>query len=145
MAFNSRAKAPTSFWIVAALSLLWHLVGAFDYIMIQSPSTGYMADFTPEQVTYFTTLPEWYLVFWAIGVWGAFVGSILLLARSRFAVHAFAAAVGGLTATIIGGFAIPVPESLNTAAYRVFPIVVWAIELALLVYARRCRKRHILR
>jgi hypothetical protein len=40
-------------------------------------------------------MPAWMTGVWAIGVWGALAGSVLLLLRSKWAVHVFAASLAG--------------------------------------------------
>ena len=47
------AKTPWHIWVVGVGSLLWHLIGATDYVMTQTKNEQYMANFTPEQLDYF--------------------------------------------------------------------------------------------
>src|SRR3546814_13177448 len=87
---NAIAKTPVHLWAVGVLSLLWNAVGAFDYMMTKLGNADYLSAFTPEQIAYFQGFPLWANIGWAFGVWGSVLGSILLLARSRHAVTAFA-------------------------------------------------------
>eukprot|EP01041_Mallomonas_annulata_P028835 gene28835-50732_t len=46
-------------------------------------------------------MPAWMTAFWALGVWGAVVGTLLLFARSRWSLHAFVASLGGLLVSLV--------------------------------------------
>ena len=93
---NSETKTPIGFWIISGLSLLWNAYGAFDYTMTQTKNAQYLAAFTPEQLAYFDSFPAWMDATWALGVWGALAGSVLLLMRNRHAVTAFGLSLLGL-------------------------------------------------
>lgn len=138
----SRAiKVPVSFWVIAGLSLLWNAYGAFDYTMTQLDAEALMGNFTAEERAYFTSFPAWHTVFWALGVWGSVAGSVLLLARSRWAVAAFLVSLAGLTVTTIYSAMKPMPASLEGPGYWGVTMVIWAILLALLAYSRRALAR----
>ena len=140
------AKTPVHLWIVGILSTLWNAFGAFDYVMTQSDNEAYMSQFPAEQRAYYETFPVWLDAAWALGVWGALAGSLLLLARSRHAVTAFAISLLGLAVSTIYtfGFSQP-PEGLMSGIVIIMNIVIWAACIALLLYARRQAARGVLR
>ena len=74
-------EVPWHFWAVAAVSLLWNSYGAWDY-------TSYQLGMAPV-IPAVESAPLWATSCWALGVWSSFVGSILLLIRSRYAATAF--------------------------------------------------------
>lgn len=136
---DESAETPVHFWVVGAVSLLWNAFGAFDYTMTKLENQAYMAAFTPEQQAYFYGFPLWVNVGWALGVWAALLGSVLLLARSRHAVTAFLVSLIGLAISSIYQFGLNLGEM--QALFGVFPIIftggIWLIGIALWVYARR--------
>lgn len=137
---------PTHLWMVGILSLLWNSFGAFDYLMTQTGNAAYLASFTADQRAYFDSLPTLIVSLWAIGVWGAFAGSLLLLLRNRHAVAAFALSLAGLAGSTIGRFTlIDAPDSLKTAGMLVMNFVIWAVAIALLAYARKMSASRVLR
>ncbi len=83
---SDSVEVPWHFWAVAAVSLLWNSYGAWDY-------TSYQLGMTPA-IPAVESAPLWATSCWALGVWGSFVGSILLLIRSRHAATAFAVSLG---------------------------------------------------
>ena len=76
------------------------------------------------------------VVFWAFGVWGALTGSILLLARSRHAVTAFAVSLLGLLVTSAYQWLIAPPPGLRSAGEIGFTMALWAVAIGVLVFAR---------
>ena len=71
--------------------------------MTELRNASYLA-MTPEDkradfMAYIDAMPAWAVATWALGVCGSVAGSLLILARSRFAVPAFALALAGLVLT----------------------------------------------
>ena len=138
-------KAPRHFWIVSVLSLLWNAMGAFDYSATQLQLDWYMSAFTPEQLEYFYSFPAWAVACWAIGVWGALLGSIALLLRQRWAVWAFGASILGMVFTSVYNFGLTDGIRLMGPGAIAITAVIWAVALFLFFYARAMAKRAVLR
>ena len=148
---NGRIKTPTSFWVIAVLSLLWNAVGANDYVQTQLANRSYIEGMTQgmaltvdELLAYYDAFPFWVDAGWALGVWGAVVGSLLLLARSRFALHAFLVSLVGLVITTAYTFAVPMPGQTNLIVPIVLTVIIYAVTLFLIWYTRRMLARRIL-
>lgn len=140
-------KPPLSFWVISTMSLLWNCVGALDYFMTQTRNPTWLAEFTPDQLEYFTSFPPVMEAAWAFGVWGALLGSILLLLRSKFAVWSFALSLIGLfISTIWQSFGSEINAyTMMGITGVVMTAVIWIIAIALLLYARRMHARGVLR
>jgi hypothetical protein len=139
-------KTPIHLWIVGILATLWNAFGCFDYLMTQSGNAEYLAQFTDAQRAYFQSFPAWMDAAWAIGVWGALLGSLLLLMRSRHAVFAFEASLAGLlVGTVYQWGMADMPADLKTPAMLGVNAMIWAIAIGLLVYAMRMRRSGVLR
>ena len=142
----SRARVPAHLWIVGGLASLWNAFGCYDYLMTQTRAETHLAAFTEAQRAYFGSFPAWCEAAWALGVWGGLAGSLLLLARSRHAVAAYAVSIAGLAATQVYQHLLSSPpEGLNSGAMLVMNIVIWAVAIALLLYALRMRRAGVLR
>lgn len=149
---SGAARAPWHLWVVGVLSLIWNAFGAYDYSMTQMRNEEYLAQAAegagvPLQVMldYFTTFPAWADAAWALGVWGAVAGSVLLLIRSRFAWHAFVVALVGLLGTTFYTVTNDMPAELDSSFTWIFTAVIWVITIALAYYARRMTARGVLR
>ena len=140
---STATRVPVHLWIVGALSLLWNAYGCFDYLMKQTRNASYMASFTSEQAAMFAQMPAWVTACWAVGVWGALLGSVLLLLRRRWAVHALRLSLLG--AAVGSAYQIRVaPQPLSNADWTL-TIAILAVGLALVLYARWLIMRGVLR
>ena len=143
---ETTSRTPMHLWIVGGMSALWNAFGAFDYVMTQTANDAYLAQFSAEQRVYFESFPAWADAAWACGVWGALLGSLLLLARSRYAVLAFGISLAGLAVSTIYqyGMATP-PDGLMTGGMVALNLAIWAIAIALLIYAWKMHAKGMLR
>lgn len=142
-------KTPWHLWLVGVLSLLWNGFGAFDFIQTTTRGEAYMraAGFDDAMVAYYEAIPAWMYVPWTLGVWGAVIGSVMLLLRRRWAVPAFGLSLLGALVSLIYGKLIdpPPPAPPELAAMSWMPIVILLIAVLLFGYAFNMRKRGVLR
>ena len=144
------ARTPVHLWFVGVLSLLWNCFGAYDYFMTRTRNMEYLSSMpglTPEQIlAYVDSFPLWAQAAWGFGVWGALLGSILLLMRNRWAVTAFAVSLAGAIISFAYQYAgPPAPAPMNEGAMAVMPIVIIAVAALLYFYAYRQRASGVLR
>ncbi len=140
------ARTPVHLWIVGVLATAWNGFGALDYTMTQTRNAAWMAQMTPDQVAWLDNASMIAHASWAFGVWGGLAGSLLLLARSRHAVTAFAASLLGLAVNTIYQLSSPMPSGhMDSTAMLAFHALIWGTAIALLVYAVRMRRRGVLR
>jgi hypothetical protein len=141
-------RTPWHLWLVGVLSLLWNGFGAFDFIQTNTRGEAYMraSGFDQAMIDYFLAMPNWMYVPWILGVWGAVIGSVLLLLRRRWALHAFALSLIGAVVNLVYGQVIdPPPLSAEMAMMKVMPWVIVAIAVFLAWYAWAMAKRGVLR
>ncbi|QJB68509.1 hypothetical protein [Parasphingorhabdus halotolerans] len=140
-----KPDTPRHLWVVGIIATLWNSGGALDYTMTQTRNESYMASFTPEQLDYFYNFPAWADGVWALGVWGAFIGSLLLLFRSRFAVPSFWISLAGLIGSVIYQLTADMPASLSSPFIWLFTAVIWLSILFLIWYSTKMRAKGVLR
>ncbi|HSG34973.1 MAG TPA: hypothetical protein VLA37_10585 [Sphingomonadaceae bacterium] len=153
MNIDQTAKAPWHLWAVGVVSLLWNCVGAMDYILTKIQHPDYIAALTESMgvdtqtaIAYFTGFPLWMNLSWAIAVWTAVAGSVLLLLRNRYAFHAFVLSLIGLVlASYYQLYANPVPGMTDSAIPLAFTAAILVITLALIWYARAMVAKGVLR
>ncbi|TAD82136.1 MAG: hypothetical protein EAY70_03980 [Sphingomonadales bacterium] len=139
---KARAAAPWHLWVVGIVTLLFNAMGVLSYTMTK---LGMLAEMgmTPEQIAFMDSYPAWAIALWALGVWGAFAGSVLVLLRSRFAVPAMVVALIGLIGTTAYNYGMAdVPTSMQAPA---LDVAIWVVTLFLLFYARRMAQAGVLR
>ena len=80
-------KTPWHLWLVGVVAVLFNAIGVFDFVMSMAQGPAYMASagMTPAQIDHYKDMPAWMTVDWAIGVFGALAGSVLILLRNKLA------------------------------------------------------------
>ena len=142
---DEMTTTPRHLWVVGGIALLWNAVGAMDYVMTQTKNEAYMSSFTPEQLEFFYGFPTWVVAAWAIAVWGSVLGSVLLLLRRRFAVHAFLTSLVAMVITTIHNYILSDGfEVVGDAFALAFTAVIFVIAVALFLYARAMHQRAVL-
>lgn len=137
-------RTPVHLWIVGVLSLLWNAMGAFDYLATHLKLEAYMSQFTQAQLDYFHGFPAWATSGWALGVWGALVGSLGLLLRKAWSVWAFAISLVGLAISSLYNLVLTDGLEIMGSGGGIFTAMIWLVAILLVVYARRQSQRGVL-
>jgi len=141
---NQKTKTPVHLWVVAILAVLWNSVGAFDYVATRYRIESYMSQFSEAQLEYFYAFPAWMGAAWAVGVWGALLGSLGLLLRKAWAVWLFGLSLLGLAGSTVYNFVLSDGAAVMGENAVAFTAVIWAIALILFFYSRAMAKRGVL-
>ncbi|CAN5412732.1 hypothetical protein BH10PSE3_BH10PSE3_20280 [soil metagenome] len=80
-------KTPWHLWLVGVVAVLFNSIGVFDFVMSMARGSAYMASagMTPAQIEHYKDMPAWMTADWAIGVFGALAGSVLIPLRNKLA------------------------------------------------------------
>lgn len=147
---EDRGRATWHLWAVGGVSLAWNMIGATHYTFSQLRNRAWlgtaaekMGVSTADMIAYLDSFPAWTHAFWALGVWGAVLGSILLLTRSRQAVWAFAASLLGLAVTQFYRLLAPQPDWVGEDL--ALNLTLWSVATFLLIYAASMRNKGVLR
>ena len=138
-------KTPWHIWVVGLVSLIWHAGGAFDYVMSHLRPQFYIdmipEDIRPQMLAYLDGYPVWATASWAIGVWAAVLGSLLILLRSRHAVALFWISLAGLIVNSVHNLVISDVnlEQITGTGARLFTLAIVVVLLLVLAYAGRQR------
>lgn len=141
-------RTPWHLWVVGVVSLLWNAFGAFDFISTTTRGEAYLREmkFDQAMIDYFEAMPHWMYVPWTLGVWGAVIGSILLLLRNRLAVLAFAlSAIGAAVSLFYGKLINPPPPMPEMPMMQWMPWIILMIAWFLCAYASYVDKKGVLR
>lgn len=143
-------RTPWHLWVVGIVSLLWNAIGPLDYTMSMLHNRPYIAAATKgmgvtadEMIAYIDSFPAWSNAFWALGVWGAIVGSVLLLMRSRYAVWAFGVSLLGLAVTTAYHASAAKPDWADQGL--ALTLGIWSIATFLLIYAVSMKNKGVLK
>jgi hypothetical protein len=96
-------KTPWHIWLVGVFALLFNSIGVFDFVMSMAQGAKYLASagMTPDQIAHYQQMPGWMTVVWAIGVFGAFLASILLLLRRKQAFPVFTLSLAAFVVSLL--------------------------------------------
>jgi hypothetical protein len=80
-------RTPWHLWLVGVVAVLFNAIGVFDFVMSMTQGAKYMASagMTPAQIAHAQDMPIWMTLDWAVGAWGALIGSALILLRNKLA------------------------------------------------------------
>jgi hypothetical protein len=88
---DALVKTPWHIWLIGVIAVLFNSIGVFDFVMSMAQGAEYQAraGMTPDQIAHYQQMPSWMTVVWAVGVFAAFLASILLLLRRKLALPVF--------------------------------------------------------
>ena len=139
-------RAPWHLWVVGIVALLWNAGGAYDYLMTQLNNQGYLSMLNAAQRAFMASRPVWFDAVWAIGVWFAVAGSVLILLRSRFAAPAFLISLAGLLGSAVWSYGIARPSAVEVmGSFSVwFSLLICATLIGFWAYSRAMTVRGVL-
>ncbi len=134
----TESKTPWHIWAVGLISLLWNAMGAMDFTMSNLQTESYMAQLNEAQAAFFTGFPLWVTLSWGIAVFGAVLGSVLILLRKKLAVPVFLVALAALLVTSLHNFVlseVKISDIAGTGA-MIFTLVIFLVAVLLLLYSK---------
>jgi hypothetical protein len=131
------SNVPTSYKAVAWLGMIWNTIGAALYLWSKLDPVGSSAAAAPAMQDYVAHMPLYAHIGWSFGIWGSFLGSVLMLMRSRNAVAAFMVSLLGALVS----FGAQAKAGVLEIPITVFVLVIIA---ALLWFSRRSQAQGIL-
>lgn len=140
-------KTPWHVWLVGVIALLFNSIGAFDFVMSMTQGSVYMAKagMTPEQIAHYQAMPGWMIAVWAIGVWGAMLGSLLILLRNKLAFPVFAVSLAAFLVSLVYTYGMTDGGEAMGGQMLIASAVITALLLFFLFYSRLMAKRGVLR
>jgi hypothetical protein len=96
-------KMPWHLWLIGVIAVLFNAIGVFDFVMSMAQGAKYQASagMTPDQIAHYLGMPGWMTVVWAVGVFGAFLASILLLLRRKLALPVFVLSLAAFLVSVV--------------------------------------------
>ncbi|WP_340692930.1 hypothetical protein [Hyphomonas sp.] len=137
------AKTPWHLWVVGVVSLLWNSFGCFDFTMTATRNEAYLSSYPAEMLDYWFAMPMWAWALWVIGVFGGFLGSVMLLLRRKIAFPLFSASFLAATISMLVGTLDKNAPRMEGAGMMSAMIVIIAVLFA--AYAWWLSRRDVLR
>ena len=96
-------------------------------------------------LAHYQAMPAWMLAVWAIGVWGAMLGSVLLLLRNRLAFPVFAVSLAAFLLSLVYTYLLTDGGEIMGRQMTMVSGVITALLLFFICYAWLMSKRGVLR
>ena len=135
MNVQQKLSVPAWFWVIAAVSLLWNIIGCVIFLSEVFEQEAMIESMTDPQKEWARSTPRWIYFVFAISVSTGMVGSICLLMRKARSVPLFAISFAAVliqmvyTMLIAGGLQVVGPSG------AVMPTVVITLALVWLVFS----------
>lgn len=144
---NQIVRTPWHLWVVGGLAVLVNAFPVVDFSLTNMQNEFWLSPLNEAQRSFVLGAPVWADACWALGGFGAFVGSLLLLFRSRLAVPAFAMSIVGLAGSTYYNHVLngETTRQLFEQVALIVTSVIWVIMIALIVYARAMVAKGVLR
>jgi hypothetical protein len=144
---NAPLKTPWHLWLVGVIAVLFNFIGVFDFVMTLAQGAQYQAraGMTPDQIAHYQQMPGWMTVVWAVGVFGAFLASILLLLRRKQAFPVFVLALAAFLVSVFYNYVLTDGGALMGAQMAIASAVIAALLVLFSLYARTMALRGVLR
>lgn len=95
---EEKPKVHWSFWAIAAVGLIWNLLGVANYFVQMDPEM--LSQYRESERAIVEGRPAWATAGFAMAVFGGAIGCLLLLIRSRVAFYLFVVSLVGVIGTI---------------------------------------------
>jgi hypothetical protein len=130
-------KPPLSFRLIAAVALLWNLIGLGAVVADLRLSAADIAALPAAEQALYAARPLWSVAASVVAVVGGSAGCVALLIGSRWAVPLFWASVAGVVLQDIGLFAVAGAGRAPELVPVMLQGLVFVIAVALVGFARR--------
>ncbi len=134
-------KLPVWFWIVAALALIWNLLGVFAYIQQMTISDEALAALPAAERALYDAYPAWAAAAFAVAVFGGAAGSALLLLRNKLAIPVFGASLAGIAVQMVHSLFIANSVAVYGPGAAIMPVMIVVISAALLWWSMQLKAK----
>ncbi len=144
---DALTKTPWHVWLVGVIALLFNAIGVFDFVMSRAQGAAYMASagMTPDQIAHYQGMPSWMTVVWAVGVFGAFLASILLLLRRKLALPVFVLSLAAFLVSLLYTYVLTSGGAVMGQQMAITSAVITGLLVFFSWYSRFMAARGVLR
>lgn len=134
-------NAPTSFWIISGIFLLWNLMGVMAFFMQVTMGPETLATLPEAERALYESTPTWANAAFGLAVFAGTLGSLFLLLRKVWALPALVASLVGIAVQLFHAFALSDAFQVLGPGGLVMPVLVTVGGISLLLFARSARNR----
>ena len=132
-------KPPAWYWVVAAVALVWNLLGVLAYLTQVTMGPEIMEALPSEQRELYENTPVWATAAFAIAVWGGALGSLALLLRKNWADILLMASLAGIIVQNINSFFLTNSWEVFGPGGAVMPVLVIIYAIYMITLAKKAK------
>jgi hypothetical protein len=132
-------KAPTWFWIVSVVALLWNLLGVMAYLARVFMSPEALAALPEAERMLQETTPAWATAAFAFAVWGGTLGSVLLLLRKEWALPVLLVSLAGIVVQLTHSLFFSKALEVYGPGGLAMPIMILLFAIFLVWFVRKAQ------
>lgn len=143
MSAESMGKPGTAFWVIAGLLAVWNLSGLYMYyqMSITTPEQLQAAGYNAAQIAHILGTPAWAHSAYAIAVNAGVLGVIFLMLRKAWAIPMFVLSLVGALLQDLDAYVLRGALDHFDAVWLIVPIMVVAICVFEIGYARSAKAK----
>jgi len=140
-------KTPWHIWLIGVIAVLFNFIGVFDFVMSMAKGAEYQAraGMTPDQIAHYQQMPSWMMVVWAVGVFGAFLASILLLLRRKPALPVFIVSLAAFLISLLYTYVLTDGGAVMGQKMAIASAVIAGLLIFFIWYTRFMTMRSVIR
>jgi len=142
---TDQTKAPTWFWIIGVIALLWNGLGVFAYLQQVMMSAEQFAALPEIQQDLLSTQPVWVTAAFAIAVFAGFVASISWLMQKRVTVRLYLLSLLAVIVQFSSYFIVDGYREFISGQGWVMPGLILLFAVGFLLVSRQAEKKGLLR
>lgn len=142
MSEEAKNGVPKWFTVVAAVLLVWNLLGVMAYIMQVTMSPDALAALPDAQREIIENTPDWATAAFAVAVNGGALGCLLLLLKRNLAGLFLQLSLAGVVVQMFHSFFMSRSIEVFGPGSLIMPVMVLIIAVYLVMLAAKAKARH---
>lgn len=142
MSEKTKDNAPKWFTVVAAVLLVWNLLGVMAYVMQVTMSPEVIAALPDAQRQLYENTPNWATAAFAVAVNGGALGCLLLLLKRNLAGLFLQLSLAGVAVQMFHSFFMSNSFEVFGPGGMVMPVMVIIIAVYLVMLAAKAKAHH---
>ncbi len=136
---NTQQNPPSWFMPIAALALVWNLVGVIFFYMQVTTTDEMIAKLPEVEQAMYNELPIWYNIAFAFAVFGGALGCLMLLMKNKLACPLFYLSALGVIVQMFHSFVLSDAWDVYGPGGAIMPAMIIIIAFALVILVRKSR------
>jgi len=137
-------QPPKFFYLIAGLAFIWNLLGVMAFIGQMFTTPEMIAEMSQAEQDLYNSTPIWAIVAFGFAVFGGAFGCLALLMKKAFALKLLMLSLVGVLTQMFHSFFISNSFEVYGPGGTIMPIMVIAVAIALVRWAKRLTTKGVL-